>query len=457
MKNLITTILFAIIASTSLSAQCITGNCARGFGIFQYEAGHQYTGEWKEKKRHGFGTFTFANGQVQTGTWEAGQLIEGSTTFPDDSQYIGHYENSLRHGTGTPTYQDGRREQGIYERDTLVYGILKYRDSSYYHGDTYGPKPMGLGTMYYKDKAPVSGWWTGNKPEIYDIPMADVSQTNDSLETQNKAFIGNAYNETYAVIVAVEDYPGTGNDLKFTRDDAELFYKFLVSPQGGSVPAKNIIYLYDEKATAKNIVAAMDKMYRKAGTRDRAIFYFSGHGVPGAFVSYDANRMLSHDRVKGAFKRSRAQNKICIADACHAGSIKAFEYSANAPAQTKKEIELPSFSNMTIKQKPAQRIDQHTMKDQFKAFNDRSSNIAVLMSSTAREYSQERPALGHGLFTYFLVSGMIGNANLNNDKIIDITELFLFVRNHVIEASNYSQSPVLFGRYSRYMPISKIE
>ncbi len=95
--------------------------------------------------------------------------------------------------------------------------------------------------------------------------------------------------------------------------------------------------------------------------------------------------------------------------------------------------------------------------NKFKAFNDRSSTIAVLMSSTTREYSQARQSLGHGLFTYYLVSGMIGNANLNNDKIVDITELFLFVRNNVIEQSNHSQIPTLFGKYSRYMPISKIE
>ncbi len=457
MKQLLITLALVLIALSTLPAQCLTGNCAKGFGIFQYEAGHQYTGEWKEKKRHGFGTFTFANGQIQTGIWEAGQLIEGSTTFPDDSQYIGHYENSLRHGTGTLVYKDGRREHGIYEQDTLVYGILHYRDSSYYHGDTYGPKPMGLGTMYYKDKAHVTGWWTGKKPEIYDAPVDASDPMTDTLEAQTKSFIGSTYNETYAVIVAVEDYPGTGNDLNFTRDDAELFYKFLISPQGGSVPAGNIIYLYDKQATAKNIVAAMDKMYRKAGTKDRAIFYFSGHGVPGAFVSYDSNRMLSHDRVKGAFKRSRAQNKICIADACHAGSIKAFEASAKSTQKEKKEVQLPSFSNMNIKLKSKQRINLHTMKNQFKAFNDRSSNIAVLMSSTAREYSQERQSLGHGLFTYYLVSGMIGNANLNNDKIVDITELFLFVRNNVIEQSNHSQTPILFGKYSRYMPISKIE
>lgn len=459
MKRLFTTIALGLFILSTLSAQCITGNCARGFGVFQYKDGHQYKGEWKANKRHGLGTFIFANGQVQTGTWKEGKLVSGSTTFSDSSQYIGDYQDSKRHGTGTMIYKDGRQEHGIYEHDTLRYGILHYRDGSYYRGDTYGPKPMGLGTMYYKDKTAVTGWWKDKEAVRLDTVGQESASNNDT--TTNKSFIGNTYDETYAVIIAVEDYPGSRNDLNHTRDDAELFYKFLASPKGGSVPSRNMVYLYDHEATSSNIIRAMDRLFAKAGAKDRVIFYFSGHGVEGSFVSYDMRNMLSHDRVKAAFKRSRAQHKICIADACYAGSIKIFEEAPEpgkrtTPPDTGKIPFDFSQANSSVP-KPSRRVDITTMKSQLKAFDDRSSNIAVLMSSTASETSIESRLLGHGLFTFYLVTGMTGNANLNNDKLVDITELFLFVRENVLEASDYEQSPILFGKFSRYMPISKIE
>ena len=42
-------------------------NC---FGTFNYPNGDQYTGEWKDDKRHGQGAYTFADDKINTGVFE---------------------------------------------------------------------------------------------------------------------------------------------------------------------------------------------------------------------------------------------------------------------------------------------------------------------------------------------------------------------------------------------------
>ena len=49
--------------------------------------------------------------------------------------------------------------------------------------------------------------------------------------------------------------------------------------------------------------------------------------------------------------------------------------------------------------------------------------IIVMSSSLGREYSLESPAIDHGFFTLALVEGLSGQADLNRDGLIHLTEL----------------------------------
>lgn len=128
-----------------------------------------------------------------------------------------------------------------------------------------------------------------------------------------------SFAKTYAVIVGVEQYDGSVPNLNASVDDAVRMYQFLV--RGNS--AENIILLTDAKATKQNILSAM-QIFKKAGSEDFVIFYFSGHGGPYLFCPQNfsgGNYALWHTEVKNAFKQSRAKVKLCIADACYSGSI----------------------------------------------------------------------------------------------------------------------------------------
>jgi uncharacterized caspase-like protein len=84
------------------------------------------------------------------------------------------------------------------------------------------------------------------------------------------------------------------------------------------------------------------------------------------------------------------------------------------------------------------------------------SGIVMMCSSTGREVSIEDPGLGHGFFTQALVDGLSGEADLNKDGLVYLTELdnYLFERvkalshdrQHAVTAKPASVVPFILSR-----------
>lgn len=221
--------------------------------------------------------------------------------------------------------------------------------------------------------------------------------------------------KTYAVIVGVEQYDGSVPNLNASVDDAVRMYQFLV--RGNS--AENIILLSDAKATKQNILSAM-QIFKKAEPEDVVIFYFSGHGSPYLFCPQNfsgGTYALWHTEVKNAFKQSRAKVKLCIADACYSGSIK-------------------------LSQRPP-------------STSGNSESIIVFMSSTQTQTSQESYQYLTGYFTSYLIKGLGGLADQDKDRKVSAIELYTYVKNGVSKASNGTQTPVMFGKFNKYITLSQ--
>jgi uncharacterized caspase-like protein len=79
---------------------------------------------------------------------------------------------------------------------------------------------------------------------------------------------------------------------------------------------------------------------------------------------------------------------------------------------------------------------------------------ALLMSSKAEELSLEDHGLRQGVFTYYVLRGMKGAADVNNDYIVTVKELYNYVYAKVREYTAGVQTPVLTGNYDENMPVS---
>jgi hypothetical protein len=79
---------------------------------------------------------------------------------------------------------------------------------------------------------------------------------------------------TWAVVVGVNDYPGTEHDLRSAVPDAEEMNRAL---DVLAVPRANRLVLTDGQATAGAIAGAADWLVDRAGPDAVAVFFFAGH------------------------------------------------------------------------------------------------------------------------------------------------------------------------------------
>lgn len=231
----------------------------------------------------------------------------------------------------------------------------------------------------------------------------------------------------FAVVVGCADYQRSDLDLRYPDDDAYRFYAYLKSCEGGGVPDDHIAVLIDEAASKANIINTMDKIFAKASPDDMLIFFFTGHGAPGAFcptdITDDYSTLLLHDEVKAIFKKYPARYKICMADACFSGGM----YSGT-PSQ-------PVSSSSTVSE----------------------TSVIIIMSSAPEETSQEDPKMRQGAFAYYLIKGLKGSADRNKDNVITLEEIFPYVKANVMNFTGNKQTPFIEGNASRYMPIGVLE
>jgi uncharacterized caspase-like protein len=199
------------------------------------------------------------------------------------------------------------------------------------------------------------------------------------------------------------------------------------------LPENQIEILVDESATRENILKSMRTIFLKADENDVIILYFSGHGLEGCFLPVDFdgyNNKLRHDEVLKLFKESKAKHKLCIADACHSGSM---QFGQGLAAKGPASVSLKRF---------------------YQAFEDTDGGVALMMSSKSEELSLEDHGLRQGVFTYYVLQGLKGKADNNADKLVTISELYNYVYKNVREYTAGMQSPVITGNYDTAMPVS---
>ena len=69
----------------------------------------------------------------------------------------------------------------------------------------------------------------------------------------------------------------------------------------------------------------------------------------------------------------------------------------------------------------------------------------ILTASGANEVSEENAKLQHGVFTYYLLEGLKGNADTDQDGLITVDEVYKYISDRVPQATNNAQHPIKKG------------
>tara|TARA_B100001564_G_C20430899_1_gene574481 strand:+ start:266 stop:589 length:324 start_codon:yes stop_codon:yes gene_type:complete len=79
------------------------------------------------------------------------------------------------------------------------------------------------------------------------------------------------------------------------------------------------------------------------------------------------------------------------------------------------------------------------------------SNFTVFSAAAGDQTSKPLQEAKHGMFSYFLMKGMEGGADANNDNQITARELHAYVEQNVVQQPSGSQTPELQGDKDRVL------
>lgn len=252
--------------------------------------------------------------------------------------------------------------------------------------------------------------------------------------------------QRWAVVVGVSEYQDTQiPDLRYADDDARAMYSFLRSEAAGlgGIPDSNIRLLVDEDATFRNIRSALLTFLQSSTPEDLIFVYIAGHGAPNPrrpddlyILAYDtelddiAATAVPMAEVADAISKAYARNKVLFTDACHSAGIG----GAAARALSLNQINAYFLESMAMS----------------------SGGFVSFTASEVNQLSQEGRQWGdHGVFTYFLLEGLRGDADADGDYIVTLGELMEFTRDRVRRETRNDQIPTISQTsFDRFWPMA---
>jgi hypothetical protein len=259
----------------------------------------------------------------------------------------------------------------------------------------------------------------------------------------------------WAVIIGVGGYDSAAvPKLRYPVADADAVYQTLLA--SGGFKKENMLLLTDKterKPTLRNIKWALGTfLARSAHKDDLVVIYFAGHGASEVdqrgmerdglskyLVPIDADpddlysSALPMDEMQNVLQRIEAERVTVFLDACYSGAAGGRTFASTKTRGV-------------------------NVDDIFLDRLTRSKGRAIVTASRPSEVSIELADLGHGVFTYYLVRGLQGYADLNRDGIVSLQEIYEYLAQEVSKKSRAvggNQHPMLKGELEGILPLTK--
>jgi peptidoglycan/xylan/chitin deacetylase (PgdA/CDA1 family)/uncharacterized caspase-like protein len=218
------------------------------------------------------------------------------------------------------------------------------------------------------------------------------------------------YRESWAVVIGIDKY-ASWPKLQYAVNDAKgvkelLIRKYRFKPE-------NIIMLLDEQATREKILSVLgDDLanMEKVKKEDRVFVFFAGHGITrklpsgrdlGYIVPVDADlqnyqgKAISMTNFQDISEAIPAKHLFYVMDSCYSG------LALTRGAAGRSDNFLREVSRRVARQ--------------------------MLTAGGADEQVADNGPHGHSVFTWTLLQGLEGPADLNNDGVITASELAAYI------------------------------
>ena len=446
-----------------------------GLGQFTSRTGYSYLGFWQSGVPSGQGIMSFA-GSVgpKMGQWDKGVLVEVGTVDRDlfaskvieISRAIKAVERmsatlpNVPSTTNTPTepYEQAGRSAKPLSLDVQVSGpdldgVVLLNVST--NGDT-----ASLRVNDIEEGGLPSGRYTIRRFVNVGETSFQIVATDRFGEKHTKAVMvtrnfdrkplkevrklnplavdARAPRDAVMIIVGIERYRRVPS-ADFANRDASVFLDYGIRALG--VPRGNVWLALDEQADSIEIIRAFRNWLPtrvNKGKTDVYVFY-SGHGLPSDdgeslfFLPHEADRDLlertaiSQQEIVDAIQRTSPKSVTMFIDSCYSGQSRTGETL------------LTSARPITIVAKETSSFPP---------------NFTVISASAPDQISSSSPELRHGIFSYYLMRGMEGEADANKDGQITVAEMQTYLSEQVPRRAmsmNRTQQPQVVGDTSRVL------
>jgi WD40 repeat protein len=239
--------------------------------------------------------------------------------------------------------------------------------------------------------------------------------------------------DSYAVVIGIEGYSReTIPPVEFAARDAQTVHDYLVRAMG--FDPQNIILLKGERARKADFDKYIGTWLRNRVTaKSRVLLYYAGHGAPNAetgkpyLVPYDGDPAYIDDtgyplsRLYANLARLPAHDVRVVLDACFSGQ--------------------GGRSLIAQGARPLVNVVEET--------GQVGRNTVVIAATGGKQISTSYPDGQHGLLTHFLLKGLRGMADINQNGRVETAELFRYLEPLVQREAlkrNVRQSPTLTPR-----------
>lgn len=217
----------------------------------------------------------------------------------------------------------------------------------------------------------------------------------------------------YAIVVGIEQYRERIPKADFAAQDAREVARFLTT-QGG-YREENVILRLNEQATKSDLEKYFEAWLKNnVDASSSLLIYFSGHGAPqpttgdAYLVPYDGDPAFieqtgySLKRLYQTLDKVPAKSVVVMLDSCFSG---AGGRSVMAKGTRPMVLTVEGMAG--------------------------SAKAVVLAATSGSHLSLADQERGHGLFTYYALQGLSGDADANGDEAIDVQELFDYLKPQV--------------------------
>ena len=480
------------------SKQADWDNC---FGTFTFASGHKYIGEWKNNLRNGQGTLTFADGEkyigefkdggfngqgtltfvngraAKEGIWKDGEFQYAKKLIPSSSAaQIGSSKTTQLKKTTSAELEAERlrqeltalkaekaKQQQTISSDTKLptitiasantigkQGIIKgkARDNTGIAEVTVGGRTISFdasGNFKFETFVPADGKEvTIQVTDLNGLSNSKTVKLNRSASNTTTAITFESLNplgrkvaknkNALALIIGVDGYENTPARAIYADIDAKVFTDYANEKLG--IPTNRIKTLVNDGADEKGMLLAIKDWLSRASKKDKSDVYvfFAGHGLASQdgekmyLLPYDGSPRLlddtaiSRDRLFADIAAANPRSVTVFLDTCYSGETRGNE--------------------MLIAGRP---IGIRALKQSI------PDNFTLMTAAAGDQIANPLKEAKHGMFSYFLMKGMEGVADTNQDKKITALELHEYVKENVWQQSSNKQLPELQGDENRVL------